>query len=795
MGKAGEGTAFPQALRPWASDRYAVRYFLQVEPPPAAGATGVLPEPQIASLYLPLRLFPADPPGQPRIEQILLLDETGQPQPIFMRPVTGGNEVEIAFPTRLARRRYCLYAGAADGRADQASPSAFQPRALTVRVRGYSAPGAWRKNAPPMNREQLDRTFQSARQLGEALRRQIYDADPPFGDPYRRSRNLDGVTPVLNDKNYAALYEGYLRAPLSGTYHFAVNTFGIVDLQVDGTDVLSAGKPDESRQLLSLTGQTDLRAGIHRVTMRYAQAGGTSGVYLLWKPPGARDFLAVPGQVFPRALPAVVIAREDRGQATPFIHVELLGFYRTGVSKGIAQAREWVTVFARTTGVEDAVLQVRAPGEATVKGASSGLCAIAPAGQLIEIECRKGDESIAQRAVLFPTDQQGGRDLMDLTGELVVKEAPRFLYPDEIAQFHFEAQVSPIQRIVPKERYVGGPEVPPFLPAGQFRLTWRLTGAPQGVALAHPTSGERLVTPGLTGRRKIRLPIETGPLEKALRKAPAQIELTLTIGGVPTERRTYRILHSRADWNGRLEARLDGLTFLPATEKAGGEEPLFLLPREDPAAYRRFQLGLLGSGTPTAADALFLGDPLVESDEPPPADKAVGLSARLVTRMAGSRWSHRCLPGPHRGYYVFRLLAAADELVRSAKDGKLPPVVVVSLGAGDMRSQTPGYDFERGLDLLVDRLRKAGVKRIFIVGVLPLPDEEKASRLYQHRVADVIRQQRLGGLDLVTAWLSEPEWSQRFRIPNSQDTAPAYAPVPNAETLDQIAKQVIDRLK
>jgi hypothetical protein len=420
---------------------------------------------------------------------------------------------------------------------------------------------------------------------------------------------------------------------------------------------------------------------------------------------------------------------------------------------------------------------------------------VVPAGQLIEIDCRSGDETIAQRALLLPTDEQGGRDLMDLTGELVVKEAPRFLYPDETAQFHFEAQVSPILRIIPKTRYVNGPEVPHFLPAGQFKLSWRLTGLPEHLRASRPASGERFVTPDLSGRTKIRLPMKIGPLEKALLKTSARIEFVLTIGGVPADRRTYKILHSKADWNGRLDARLDGLAFLPDTEEGLVEEPLFLLPRENQAAYRRFQSGLFGGGAPTISTALFLGDPLAEPAEPPAAGTAVGLSARLASRSADSRWSHRCLPGPHRGFYIFRLLAAADELIRSAKDGKVPPVVVVSLGAGDTSNQTPGYDFERGLDLLVDRLRKAGATRILVLGVMPLPDQEKASRLYQDRVANMIRQQHLGSLDLVSAWLKEPEWSKRFRIPSAEGAAPTYAPVPNAETLDQIAKQVIERLK
>jgi hypothetical protein len=153
------------------------------------------------------------------------------------------------------------------------------------------------------------------------------------------------------------------------------------------------------------------------------------------------------------------------------------------------------------------------------------------------------------------------------------------------------------------------------------------------------------------------------------------------------------------------------------------------------------------------------------------------------------------VPGPHRGYYIFRLLAAADQFIRSAPGGKIPHLVVVSLGAGDMVRQTPVYDFQRGLDLLVDRLRKAGAGRIFVVGVLPLPDQEKASTLYQTRAADTVRSHHLESLDLATAWLKTGDWTKRFRIPAPEGTAPAYAPVPNTGTLDEVAKQIAERIK
>lgn len=791
---AAEGDAMPEALQAWASDQYTVRHYLRVEPPPAAGATGILPEPEIASLYLPLTLFAAGEGKPARIEQILLLDEAGQAQPIFVRPVSGGNEVEIAFPTQLARRRYCLYSGARDGRAEQHSTQAFEPRKLSVRVSGFSAPGLWRKDGPSVTGEQLDQAIRRGHPIGEALRRQMYDADPPFEDNFRRERSFDSGAVPINDKNYAAIYEGFLRTPVTGMYGFAVNTFGIVDLQVDGVSLISAGVPDAERAGFSLTGQTELRAGIHRVAMRFAQAGGKAGMYLLWKPPGQKDFIAVSGQAFPRALPAVIIAREENHQATPAIGVELIGFYRTGIHDGPERAREWVDVFAYGSGDADGTLVFRSSGADPVEGPATGARARLPAGQLIDIEWRKDGKPLTRRSVLFPTGEQGGRDRMELTGELAVKETPKFLYPDETGQFHFETQLSPIIPIINKQRHTQGPELPVPLPVGTFRLTWRLSGLPETASASTPRSGELDATPDLTGRRKIRIPLDMSTLEVALREQPAHFEVSLQVGGVPAGRQSFRLLHSRAEWNGHLESRLDGLLFASGKENVTFEQPLFLLPREDDSAYRRFNLPLLGAKG-TADQALFLGDPWVETAEAPAAASGAGLSARLAGQTSNCRWTHVCVSGPHRGYYIFRLLAAADQFIRSAPDGKIPQLVILSLGAGDMIRQTPGYDFQRGLDLLVDRLRKAGAERVFVVGVLPLPEQDKASLLYQSRAADAIRNHHLESLDVVSAWLKSSDWTKRFLIPGPEGSAAAYAPVPNTETLDETARQIAERIK
>ena len=421
------------------------------------------------------------------------------------------------------------------------------------------------------------------------------------------------------------------------------------------------------------------------------------------------------------------------------------------------------------------------------------------------------------RTVRFPASVQGARDVETLTGALELKSAPQFVHPGESVQVHLETQLSPVPVIVPKERVEAGPPLPPPQPMGQFRLHWSLSGLTDAEASAlsagtSATEGNLESTPADSGRRKIRIPLEAAKLEDAAKTGRVRLELELSVGGLRVERYAIRLLHAHAPWPGQVRALLDRLEFLPegkaaakdaqppppagSAEAAGeAERMLLIVPREDEADYRRFRpLGLAGRASPEAQEILFVGDPLVEAPAGTPTDALMGLAARLAKAQPERTWQVVTLPGPHRGWFMFRLLAETEAFLKRRKAGPAPATAVLALGGADAARQTPMHDFERGLDVVVDRLRRAGVQKLVVLGVLPEPAREKQAEPYHTRWTEVLRQHHLTGVDLFSRWTAEPGWERRYAL-DLEKSPGAYGPVPNAGALDEIEDLVRKALR
>lgn len=820
----------PAAWKTWADRSFTTRYFLELLAPPAESATGLQPENSVASAVLPLKTMPilsaqSEAPKDPdapttRPEDILLLDEDGNVVPILIREVKGGNEVQIAFPFQKGQRRFCFYAGAPAGNDVKSSPQTFAPKALRVRVHAMELSQA---NIPsekkPLTLERFKAFSLDEGRLIQDIRKNIDDPEPlapPFADdPERRLPRLRNID------RYAAIYEGFLRAPLKGSYAFCVTTFGAAFLVIDGETVASAGAPDPGRGAFALAGKKDLSAGLHRVALYFAQGGMKTGVRLQWKAPGEADFATVPSQSFVRGVPALVSGVESRGATAgdpplknAFIHLEQLGQCRTGLYHGPADAREWVQIFTQAVGPlagEGRVIRLLAPGVLPLDLPSAGGIAWMPAGVEVSAELFNRDgtalPSSVARKVIIPTEEMGARDVDLLSGELTLKFAPQFIYPDETGQLHFEAQLNPLPQLTSKERVERGLLRQAPMPPGQFRMRMRVTGmdtgdaAQAGKALAGDAEIE--ATPDESGRRKIRIPIEGAKLAEFAKSGSARLEIELLVGGVRVDRVVFRLLHSRAEWPGELSARSDHLEFIPAKEKEKDrdvERVLVLVPREDEGDYRRFQpLGLRGAPGAGVKEALFAGDPLVEAPEGK-ADTAIGLAARMPKILPDAAWTTLCLPGPHKGRFVYRLLAGVENRLRSIPNGKKIELAVVALGGGDASGQTPIHDFERGIDVLIDRLRRAGIQNIVLLGVVPEPGQVEQGAAYHEHLADLVRQHHLDVIDLYTLWTREKdgteskEWVKRFAL-DPEGKSPVYGPVPNADALGEIVELLKAKLK
>lgn len=787
---AEEGFEVPEALKPWAEAAYTLRYFVRVDGPPLAGTINLQNTPHVATVYLPLRTFEIqaaaeDGEDEPsaRVETVLVLDEKGEVQPVLARQVKGGSEVELAFPTRSGQRRYAIYSGAPEGQAPRASPTTFRTHALMVRrlVRTVGGESMPKPDAPL--------TAASFKALGEQGGRgepaaclTVDDTEPP-------KEHLKRSGP-----RYAALYEGFLRAPVDGTYGFALETPGTGMLVIDGYEVCLAGQPDARREPFTVRGELELRAGVHRVVVYHIQAGAEPGIRLCWRPPFEKDFGIVPPQAFPRGLPAVVGRVENvAGHALPFVHIERVAQFRGGRHRGPKLEQEWMLYHARGLGAGAARVAVSAAGAEPAEWPLAGGCVWLPAGNEARFELRAEDGAAipdGARTVRFPLANDGGRNVIDLTGALSLKAAPAFLHPDETGQLHLETQLEPVPVILDKERVEEGPPLPSPRPYGQYRVTWRLVDAAGHAEVL----SEAEATPLGAGRRKVRVPLPAERLEAAAQDGLTRLEARLSVGGMPVESVTLRLLHSRQTWPADLVSTLDGLAIPAVQANKPAERVLVLVPREREADYRRFRPPLIG-GRPGAGDgaALFLGDPLVEAPAETKADASLGLASRLAKASPDRTWQFHLLPGPHRGLFVYRLLAGAESWLR-ANGGKASALVVVSIGGGDAARQTALHDFERGLDVLVDRLRRAGAERILMLGVMPEPGRAAQAEPYRQRWADIVRLHHLESFDLYERWTADGDWIKRFAL-DPQGGSPVYGATPHVTALDELAAELSGKVK
>ncbi|MFH0939835.1 MAG: SGNH/GDSL hydrolase family protein [Planctomycetota bacterium] len=827
----GENDSIPTTLVEWKDSAYQQRFFIKVDAPGEDGNVHLRGNIFAAGLLLPLRLLLTD--GVSQSDSLLLVGEDGLIHPLLARMVPGGREMEISFATRLGLRHFCLYAGAPQDAANKVSSLTFQTADLRVSIRGRSIPDelAYRANNPLT----LDRFKQIEERddglLGMRYASHINDRECPFFavvvDSQGRLNRID------NPRNYGALYEAFLRTPVSGQYKFALDTPGVAQLLIDGRVVLSADTPDNDRAPFALSGSVELTEGIRRVTLYYSEANasadranadcGRFGVRLHWQPPFANQLLCIPQQAFPRALPAVVTRYEGPDRiARPYIHIENLGQVRAATHLGPQRAREYVLLAARLASAPpNAQLQIVTPETVfTAPPNAQSLCQWIPAGADVKVNALNNKNVLATRAPGFPTAKDGAREVMDLEGELTIKSAPEFMYPEETGNIHLETLLSPAPSIVYKERMEWRFLPPPPRPMGQFQLIWQIDN-PTRPGQVEPSPLD--ATPFEGTRRKLRAPIPIFDVEEQARTGLTQLRLQLSVGGVDVEVARFRLLHSRSKaWPGTLLAGAGNLWFVaqasspaipigsternvPGTqpslsqelessvstlEKSDLERVIIIVPRENEREYRFVAPLKVALGSDLGKEALFLGDPLLEDAHANGADtKLVGLADGVAQTFPNFIWKGALVTGPHRYLPIFRVLATLDDFMKKRPESKLPSVAIISLGGGDVARQTPLYTFERALDVLIDRLRAGGVKKMLFVGVLPEPSREKQCEPYQEQLLDIQHRHHVGGVDIFNTWTRERDWARRFCL-NGVENTPVYDPVPNRAALNEIVRMI-----
>jgi hypothetical protein len=329
-----------------------------------------------------------------------------------------------------------------------------------------------------------------------------------------------------------------------------------------------------------------------------------------------------------------------------------------------------------------------------------------------------------------------------------------------------------------------------------------------------PGTFEKLADLEATPIEKLRcrrlVSVAASKLEAQAKAGTAQIRVRLSVGGAEVETLTLRVLHAEEPWPGTLLAGPDCL-FFKADGSAGSlaqragrgatdpapEKVIMLVPKESESEYRKFAPIKRLERRALGKEALFLGDPLVEGVTPKPnVGELFGVAQSLAAMLPEVSWKGICVPGPHRYLPVFRMIADLESYERACSlSGKLPALAVLCLGGGDAARQTPLYTFERALDVLITRLRRAGVQRIVAISEIPEPEREKQCEPYHNRVAEVMQQHHVECVDVFNAWLRDRDWESYYTIRlDGPSSPPVYGAVPNAQAREAIAKLIRNQL-
>jgi hexosaminidase len=97
------------------------------------------------------------------------------------------------------------------------------------------------------------------------------------------------------EEDYGVIFKGYLNVPADGFYQFASESDDGSMLYIDDEEVV-ANDWEHGRYLVS--GHLPLAKGLHRIRIEYFQAGGDSGLQVLWAISGQKLKAIEPSALF-----------------------------------------------------------------------------------------------------------------------------------------------------------------------------------------------------------------------------------------------------------------------------------------------------------------------------------------------------------------------------------------------------------------------------------------------------------------------------------------------------------------
>jgi hypothetical protein len=131
--------------------------------------------------------------------------------------------------------------------------------------------------------------------------------EPPLMVRVERQINLDTITAdpaAFPQQNFTVQWDGWLRVDTAGLYTFCTRTDDGSTLEVDSQLVVDNGGVHRAERRY---GSIHLQPGLHRLRLRFLQAGGIYEFYASWQPPGETETPLPTQQLFIDRAPAAIV--------------------------------------------------------------------------------------------------------------------------------------------------------------------------------------------------------------------------------------------------------------------------------------------------------------------------------------------------------------------------------------------------------------------------------------------------------------------------------------------------------
>ncbi|MGS0682582.1 DUF6701 domain-containing protein [Shewanella sp. 125m-7] len=158
---------------------------------------------------------------------------------------------------------------------------------LTYRT--YDARSWYADNYSPANknefRELVNEVSKTSNQIGESIETNLN----------QHGYSINPHSNAAADQDlYLGIFEGYIEAPETGEYTFAVDGDDAIELLIDGEVITGFYDVHATCDCTRYQGKVSLEQGAHTIELRFHEAFGAEAFRLYWQPPSSNSFEIVP---------------------------------------------------------------------------------------------------------------------------------------------------------------------------------------------------------------------------------------------------------------------------------------------------------------------------------------------------------------------------------------------------------------------------------------------------------------------------------------------------------------------